>query len=265
MPGVPAYTPPNVFPLDDLPLRSVALTRLPAGRILTPFVPRFGNRLAGRSSMTRSRIAVLVLIAAALGFQPAGVLVAQQPQAPPAFRANVVLVPVDVRVVDGDGNPVTDLKAADFTVFENGVRQQIAHFSTQAYFEGAPPAQTPRTFFFLLGRGRLNETTKALDALIEFVRSRLLPEDRVGVLAYLHLVEPTTDHTAVVRLLERYRARHEGIEDKLTRDRQARARRALVGARPTLNWQLRHSLTRRDCLRPAFAGRCRGRGSHSTT
>ena len=36
--------------------------------------------------MTRSRIAVLVLIAAALGSQPAGVLVAQQPQAPPPFE-----------------------------------------------------------------------------------------------------------------------------------------------------------------------------------
>ena len=168
--------------------------------------------------MTRSRIAVLVLVAAALGYQTAGVLVAQQPQAPPAFRANVLLVPVDVRVVDGDGNPVTDLTAADFTLFENGVRQQIAHFSTQAYFEGSPPAPTPRTFFFLLGRGRLNLPAHALDATIAFVRSQLRPEDRVGVLAYLHLVEPTTDHAAVVRLLERYRAQHGAIEDKLTRD-----------------------------------------------
>ena len=63
-------------------------------------------------------------------------------------------------------SPFWSLKAADFTVFGNGVRRQIAHFSTQAYFEGVPPAQTPRTFFFLLGRGRLNETTKALDALL---------------------------------------------------------------------------------------------------
>jgi VWFA-related protein len=180
--------------------------------------------------MTRSRVAVLVFIAVALGYQPAGGLAqtvtgagvknhaVQQTPVPPAYRAGVVLVPVDVRVVDADGKPVTDLTAGDFTVFENGVRQQIAHFSTQAYFEGAPPAPTPRTFFFVLGRGRLNEPAKALDAVIEFLRSRLLPENRVGLLAYLHLVEPTTDHAAVVRLLERYRTLHGGIEDKLARD-----------------------------------------------
>jgi VWFA-related protein len=166
---------------------------------------------------TRWRAALWVTLAILAWHAPIATGVQQTP-IPPAYRAGVVLVPVDVRVIRADGKPVTDLTAADFTVFENGVRQQIAHFSTLGYFEGAPPAPTPRTFFFLLGRGRLNETTRALDALIEFVHSRLLPEDRVGVLAYLHLVEPTTDHAAVVRLLERYRAQNEGIEDKLTRD-----------------------------------------------
>ena len=182
--------------------------------------------------MTRSRIALLILVAAALGYQPEAVLaqtvtrsspkdrVGEQNPTPPAFRAGVVLVPVDVRVVDAGGKPVTNLTSANFTIFENGVRHQIAHFSTLSYLDGAPPAPTPRTFFFVLGRGHLNETTKALDALIEFVRSRLLPTDRVGVMAYLHLVELTTDHTGVVRLLERYRAQHDGIEDRLTRDGQ---------------------------------------------
>ena len=182
--------------------------------------------------MTRSRIAVLILVAAALGYQPDVVLaqtaasasakdrVGEQNPTPPAFRAGVILVPVDVRVVDAGGTSVTNLTAANFTIFENDVRHQIAHFSTLSYLAGAPPAPTPRTFFFVLGRGRLNETTKALDALIDFVRSRLLPTDRVGVMAYLHLVELTTDHTGVVRLLERYRAQHDGIEDRLTRDGQ---------------------------------------------
>ena len=161
----------------------------------------------------------LVLAMLAFGVSLAGV---PQTQPPTPFRTGVVLVPVDVRVVDAAGNPVTDLTAGDFTVFENGVRQEIAHFSTQSYLSPTSPTPTasapPRTFFLLLGRGRLNEPTKALDAAITFVQSHLRPDDRVGLLAYLHLVEPTADHGAVVRLLERYLARHDAIEDKLTRD-----------------------------------------------
>src|SRR5688572_21857256 len=53
-------------------------------------------------------------------------VVGAQTQQP--IRSGIVLVPLDVRVVDRDGNPVTDLTAADFTVYENGIRQEIAHF-----------------------------------------------------------------------------------------------------------------------------------------
>ena len=145
----------------------------------------------------------------------------QQNQAPPAFRANVVLVPLNVRVVDAEGHPVTDLTAADFTVFENGVKQEIAHFSAQASSASlAPGHQAParRTFLIVLGRGHLNALDKGIDAAIAFVRSRLTPEDRVGVLAYLRLAELTPDHEAAVRLLERFRDRHEAIEQSLVRD-----------------------------------------------
>ena len=140
------------------------------------------------------------------------------------FKAGVVLVPVDVRVVDAHGSPITDLTATDFTVHENGERKDIAHFSTQSSIGAVPGAvaltvRAPRSFFILLGNGRLNEPVKALDAIIEFVRTSLLPGDRVAVLAFLHLAEFTTDREAVARLLERFRARHEAIDAKLSRDR----------------------------------------------
>ncbi|MCX6538752.1 MAG: VWA domain-containing protein [Acidobacteria bacterium] len=171
---------------------------------------------------TRFRVAVGVAMASFWWLAPM-VAQVQQPRAPVPFRAGVTLVPVDIRVVDADGNPVTNLKAADFTIFENGVRQDIAHFSTQSSLAATPEtagssARAPRTFFIVLGRGRLNDPGKGLDAIIEFVRSRLVPGDRVAVLAFLHLAELTTDREAVVRLLERYRARHEAIDDKLDRD-----------------------------------------------
>jgi len=57
------------------------------------------------------------------------VVAAQSPPAaqPPQFRGGVLVVPVDVRVVDRQGNPVTDLKESDFTILENGQPQPLRH------------------------------------------------------------------------------------------------------------------------------------------
>jgi VWFA-related protein len=54
-----------------------------------------------------------------------------------------------------------------------------------------------------------------MDALIEFVRTRLLPQDQVAVVAYDRTALFTTEHAKVVRLLERYRDQHEAIEAAL--------------------------------------------------
>ncbi len=128
------------------------------------------------------------------------------------FHAQVVLVPVDVRVVRGDGEPVTDLAASDFALYENGVRQPIAHFASRPQRSGS------RTFAVVLGRGSLNSPVKAIDALLDFVRRHLLPEDRLCVFAYLRATELSTDHAAVLHLLERYRAQQDDIERRLWRD-----------------------------------------------
>jgi VWFA-related protein len=67
----------------------------------------------------------------------AGVVVAQQSQqetpiaaAPPVtFRAEINFVEVDAFVTDADGNPVTDLTAADFEIFEDDEPQTIEVFT----------------------------------------------------------------------------------------------------------------------------------------
>jgi len=157
--------------------------------------------------------------------------VAAQRQAQGAFRGRVVLVPVDVRVLDADGNPVTDLTEDDFTVLENGRPQKIGHFSTQAFTAAAPGADTRpvlrrnaglettpvtyRTFLIVLGRGRLKEPANGMDAIIDMVRSRLLPQDQVGVLAYNRAYGLTTERDGVLRLLESFRDKHEEIEARL--------------------------------------------------
>jgi len=72
---------------------------------------------------------------------------AQQPSPPPndpgpLFRVTTRMVLVDAIVLDKQGNPVQGLKANDFTVTEDGVRQRITSFSERIP-EPARPAPPP--------------------------------------------------------------------------------------------------------------------------
>jgi VWFA-related protein len=153
----------------------------------------------------------------------------QAPQQPNTFTSRVTLVPVDVRVLDSRGQPITNLSRDDFTVLENGVPQHISHFDVQKLtardalapapaFVGEVPSTTPQTsrvFLFLFGRGRHSGPSHDLDAAIDFVRKRLLPQDYAAVLAYNRATEFTTDHERVAHVLTRFRDQHEWIEAQL--------------------------------------------------
>ena len=163
-----------------------------------------------------------------------GALLLLQAQQPPTtIRSRTTLVPVDVRVVDAKGNPVTDLKKEDFTLFEDGRPQAIGQFDargltpqpgaetaplirTRATADTAPMrAQNRRIFLFVLGRGRLQAPDKGIDAVMAFVRERLLPQDRVAVLAYNRSTDFTSDRAALVTTLDRFKKAHEQIEADL--------------------------------------------------
>ena len=61
-----------------------------------------------------------------------GLLFAQtESQTPPetVIRINVNLVQVDANVTDCQGKPVTDLKAEDFQILQDGKPQVITNFS----------------------------------------------------------------------------------------------------------------------------------------
>ena len=153
------------------------------------------------------------------------------PQTPPVFRSGATLVPVDVRVLDRTGQPVTDLRKEDFTVFENNAPQRIQHFATQALSPRAPdpadvlkartvqpeglPSQDRRVFLIVLGRGRLQPPSKGVDGVLHLVRERLLPQDLVAVMAWNRATEFSADHAQVAELLERFKKSHETIESKL--------------------------------------------------
>lgn len=153
----------------------------------------------------------------------------QQPPAP-AFRTRITMVPIDVRVLDRNGKPVTDLRQEDFTILEDGVPQAIRHFSTQSLTADTSPeaaaatpplttasgpdiqAQNRRVFLLLLGRGRMDGPSKEFDAMLQFVRTRLLPQDQVALLAYNRATDFTTDHARITAVLERFAARQTTIE-----------------------------------------------------
>lgn len=174
------------------------------------------------------RLGRFVLVAALLS---GAVLSAQRGQIPGAFRSRITLVPLDVRVVDRDGKPVTDLKKEDFTVLEDGVPQPIGHFALeqlQADPGGADDAlelrrapgdsleaQNRRVFLIVLGRGRLQQPARGVDGALAFVRKRLLPQDVIAVQAFNRATGFSTNHARAAAVLERFRQAHESIENRL--------------------------------------------------
>lgn len=148
------------------------------------------------------------------------------PQQPPSFRTATIVVPIDVRVLDRDGKPVTGLKQEDFILTENGASQTIGHFEAHVLKAETPsderlrvresafgiPDQTRRIFLLVLGRGRLQEPSKALDALQRFLREQLLPQDLVAAFAYDRATDFTTDHEAVARFVDRFKRDHYQID-----------------------------------------------------
>ena len=146
----------------------------------------------------------------------------------PQFRASTTLVPMDVRVVDKKGVPVTDLTAADFVLLENGVAQTIAHFATTTLSptEAPAPGSRPRrasdafelvssnqrTFLIVLARGWLQAPSKGVDAAIHLVQDLAMPQDYVAVQAWDRATDFTTDRQVTLAVLERFKKDHGGIE-----------------------------------------------------
>jgi VWFA-related protein len=161
-------------------------------------------------------------------FACAAVVVSAQTQSPQVFRSGTTVIPLDVRVLDRNGKAVTDLTAADFTVFENGKPQTVEYFSANRLTPAEPDAnvsirlnttvsnalvpQNRRLFLILLGRGRLQEPSKGVDATLRFVRQRLLPQDQVAVMAWNRATDFTTDHLKAAEVIERFKRDHEAIE-----------------------------------------------------
>src|SRR5262245_3281057 len=92
------------------------------------FIPRpFSNTCQVKMSR-RSLVSLLAAIALSLSPTQAQSQKETQKKQDESVRIETRLVTTDVIVKDKKGKYVTDLKAEDFTVFENGVAQKVEIF-----------------------------------------------------------------------------------------------------------------------------------------
>jgi VWFA-related protein len=126
------------------------------------------------------------------------------------------LVGLDVIVKDKRGKPITDLKAEDFVISENGVRQNLAFFDStlsngneigRPATAGAPAAPRlsnalPRNIISLVLDGQTTEAShlkQVRDGIIRYIRERVSDSDSVALFSItggLQLLQPFTQDKA---------------------------------------------------------------------
>ena len=149
----------------------------------------------------------------------------------PVFRAEINFVRVDAIITDEDDNPVLDLTAEDFEIYEDDTLQQIESFEL-ILFTGEPDPRLPmpsrirteydqdreaartdsRIFVFFLDdyHVRFTNAMRITAPLVEFVETQLAPTDLVAVmypLTPLLDVQLTRNHAQVVRALQTFEGR----------------------------------------------------------
>src|SRR5258707_299002 len=181
---------------------------------------------------------IAILTAMALLF-PVGPAIAQEPQkpesAPAPIRVSTELVLVNVVARDKKGNPVRDLKQADFSLYEDGKRQRISTFDLEdvdqlpmtagATVTGtapgtllhsskkAPPTLDARdrrliVLFFDFSAMEPDQIDRSVDAAKKFVSSKMQPADLlplVSLATNMHVdCDFTDDKDKLLALLTSY-------------------------------------------------------------
>src|SRR5437867_5819632 len=127
---------------------------------------------------TIPRPAILVL-----GFALAAAVPAAQTQRPPAratgtIQAEATAILVDVVVRDKHGQPVTDLTASDFDIYEDGVQQEVGALTRYAADGGGRPAAAAAPAPSAAAAPNVKVET-APAPVIALLFDRLAPEARV--------------------------------------------------------------------------------------
>ncbi len=146
----------------------------------------------------------------------------------PTFRGGITFVRVDVIVTDKKAEPVTDLKAEDFEVLEDGKPQPIDQFRLVRVDGNSRPGEAPprvvrsrddaeteaarddvRIFAIVLDdyHVRRANSISIRATLLRFIQNQLRPTDLVAVMSPLTPIGDlafTRDHTAIANAVERF-------------------------------------------------------------
>jgi Ca-activated chloride channel family protein len=142
------------------------------------------------------RLLALSIVIAALGSTSAPASDGRQGgQQKQVFRAGVDVVSLNVTVVDTENHYVTDLKEADFSVFEDGARQELIFFNRTSL---------PIALSLLIDTSASmeNRLQIAQEAAIGFAK-KLRPQDLAQVVDFDSRVEIAQDFTNNIGDLER--------------------------------------------------------------
>lgn len=121
-----------------------------------------------------------------------------QPADDEIIKVETTLVSVPVIVSDRNGRYISNLKAKDFTVYENGVKQNIDFFA---------PTEEPLNVALLIDTSRSTEPVldDIKDAAIEFIR-QLQPRDRATIVSFDYephvLTALTSNKNELIRAVE---------------------------------------------------------------
>ena len=158
-----------------------------------------------------------------------GEIVENSDQQTPIFRSGINYVRVDATVTDQAGNPVLDLTADDFEIYEDDVKQEIDSFQLiqvdqlpsledgpvvevgrrRSDQERAASQADVRVFVIFLDdyHVRQGNSFRARQLLVEFLENNLIPTDLVGVmfpLMPLEAVRMTRNHQAVINAINSF-------------------------------------------------------------
>lgn len=147
-----------------------------------------------RTPISRPWLTALVAVVAAA-------TLAAQSQEGFSFRSGVELINVTTTVTDDDGRFVSGLRKEDFTVFEDGERQEVTHFSSE---------RVPVSLGIVLdtsGSMTPDKMSAARSAIDRFIYDLLGPDDELFLLEFGSrpdlLQEWTTDRRAISRAVAR--------------------------------------------------------------
>ena len=151
-----------------------------------------------RSSSGPRIVRALAAVALSVSICPAPALTAQSappPQRPEIFKAAVDLVSLNVTVVDGQNHYLTDMTEQEFSVFEDGAKQELSFFNRTSL---------PIALSLLMDTSASMESRLpiAQEAAIGFAR-KLRPQDLAQLVDFDSRVEITQDFTNNVAALEK--------------------------------------------------------------